>query len=123
MMQTLVEISAVVVLLASTACLVFIVFIYPFIDRIDGRAMYRIMERDVDELIEEKERRYRLEGKYDRLTNELNECALKFAHGSALLRDMQNEHDMSDDLRDQIDGLIRELDCFSSDVNSFIEEQ
>ena len=123
MMQTLVEISAVVVLLASIACLVFIVFIYPFIDRINGRAMYRIMERDVDELIEEKERRYRLEDECERMKKCLNECALKFAHGSALLRDMKNEHDMSDDLRSQINGLIRELDGFASDVNSFIENQ
>ena len=36
---------------------------------------------------------------------------------------MKNEHDMSDDLRSQINGLIRELDGFASDVNIFFEKQ
>lgn len=81
------------------------------------------MRKDVDELMEEKRRRYKIEDEYDRMKKYLNECALKFAHGSALLRDMKNEHDMSDDLRKQIDGLIRELDGFASDVNGFFEKR
>ncbi len=122
-MQTLIEILDVVVLFASITCLVFIVFIHHSILSMNANAMHSIMKKDVDELMEEKRRRYMLDDKYERMKKYLNECSLKFAHGSALLIDMKNEHDMSDDIRDQIDGLIRDLDGFASDVNSFIEKQ
>ena len=123
MMQTLIEISDAVVLFASIACLVFIVFIHHSIRSMNENAMYSIVKKDVDELMDEKRRRYMLDDKYWRMKKYLNECALKFRHSSACLRDMKNEHDMREDLRDQIDGLIRDLDGFASDVNSFIEKQ